>query len=117
MPTSIYLMSLTDQGIKGIKDAPNRRAESENKVTDLGGSIVGSYLTMGAYDRLLIVDLPAGDAAVKLALGMGTTGNVRTTTMSGYSGDEAIDYFATSLPWHVPFPLPALAGQRKLSRS
>ncbi len=31
MPTFIYLMSLTDQGIKGIKDAPNRRAESEKK--------------------------------------------------------------------------------------
>lgn len=49
---------------------------------------------MGAYDRLLIVDLPDGDATVKLALGMGTTGNVRTTTMRGYSGDEAMDIIA-----------------------
>ncbi len=94
MPTFIYLMSLTDQGIKGIKDAPNRRAESEKRVADLGGSIVGSYLTMGAYDRLMIVDLPDGDAAAKLALNMGTTGNVRTTTMRGYSGDEAMDIIA-----------------------
>ena len=94
MPTFIYLMSLTDQGIKGIKDAPNRRAESEKRVADLGGSIVGSYLTMGAYDRLLIVDLPDGESAAKLALGMGTTGNVRTTTLRGYSGDEAMDIIA-----------------------
>ena len=51
---------------------------------------------MGSFDRLLIVDLPEGDAAAKLALGMGGTGNVRTTTLRAFGDDEALDIIANS---------------------
>ena len=37
MATFIMLMNLTDEGIKGIKDAPNRRAKVEKLLGDLGG--------------------------------------------------------------------------------
>ena len=96
MPTFVYLMNLTDQGIKGIKEAPNRKAAAEKMISDLVGTVVGNYLTMGSFDRLLIVDLPEGDAAAKLALGMGGTGNVRTTTLRAFGDDEALDIIANS---------------------
>ncbi len=42
MATFIMLANLTDEGIKGIKDAPNRRAAAEKLAADQGGKIVVS---------------------------------------------------------------------------
>ena len=90
MPEFIYLMNLTDQGIKGVKEAPKRREAAQKMIADLGGSIVNSYLTMGMYDRILIVDFPDGEAAAKCALGFGRTGNMRTTTLRGFNDEDSM---------------------------
>jgi uncharacterized protein with GYD domain len=42
-------------------------------------------MTMGAYDLVAILELPSDEAAAKFALAIGKLGNVRTTTMKGFS--------------------------------
>ncbi|MFP6712829.1 MAG: GYD domain-containing protein [Rhodospirillales bacterium] len=96
MPTFIYLMNFTDQGVKNIKDAPQRKEAAQKMISDLGGTMVSTYLTTGEFDRILIVDFPEGGAAAKFALGMGATGNVRTTTMRGFDEDEAMEIISGS---------------------
>ena len=66
MATFIYLVNLTDEGIKGIADTPHRRAAAEKMISDLGGEIKGTWLTMGMYDRVLVVDFPDGEANLRL---------------------------------------------------
>ncbi|MBT5896663.1 MAG: GYD domain-containing protein [Rhodospirillaceae bacterium] len=90
MATFIYLMNLTDEGVKGISDAPSRRAGAEKMIGDLGGELVGTWLTMGMYDRVLIVNFLQGDAAAKFAIGMGKKGFSRLTTLRGFDNDEAL---------------------------
>ena len=89
MATFIYLVNQTDEGIKSIADAPNRRAAAEKMISDLGGEIIGTWLTMGMYDRVLVVDFPDGEAAAKFAIGWGKRGVGRTITLRGFDHDEA----------------------------
>ncbi len=94
MATFIMLMNLTEEGVKGIKDAPNRRAAVEKLVGDLGGEIKSSYLTMGNYDRVLVIDFPDGESAAKFAISLGSRGFIRTNTLRAFDNDEALAIIA-----------------------
>ena len=95
MATFIMLSNLTDEGIKGIKDAPNRRAAVEKLVSEVGGKIVTSYLTMGSYDRITILDMPDGEAMARFALAFGAMGFQRTTTLRGFPDKEGQELIAS----------------------
>jgi uncharacterized protein with GYD domain len=94
MATFIMLANLTEEGIKGIKDSPNRRAKVYKLVGDLGGEIKSNYLTMGSYDRVLVVDFPDGESAAKFAISLGSGGFVRTNTLRAFEDDEALAIIA-----------------------
>ncbi len=88
MPTFISYLNWTEQGIRNVKDAPDRAEAARAAVKKLGGEIKDVYLTTGQYDLLVIVDLPDADAMAKLALNLGQQGNVRSTTVRGFTEDE-----------------------------
>jgi uncharacterized protein with GYD domain len=44
-------MRLTDQGIKNIKDAPQRIHEGITAFEKAGGTIIGFHSVMGEYDN------------------------------------------------------------------
>jgi uncharacterized protein with GYD domain len=94
METFIMLINLTEEGVKGIKDAPNRRAAVEKLVGDLGGEIKSSYLTLGRYDRVLVIDFPDGQSAAKFAISLGSRGFNRTDTLRAFNDDEALAIIA-----------------------
>ena len=50
MPTYIVLMKLTDQGIKMVKDAPDRIEAAISSLEALGGKVNGFYATLGKYE-------------------------------------------------------------------
>ena len=88
MPTYIGFASYTDQGIRNVKDSPNRLDATKNLVKDLGGELKQFYLTMGAYDIVIVFDLPGDDAAAKFALSLCSLCNVRTTTVKAFTEAE-----------------------------
>jgi uncharacterized protein with GYD domain len=94
MATFIMLINLTEEGVKGIKDAPNRRAAAEKLVSELGGEVKSSYLTLGSYDRVLVVDFPDDESAAKFAISSGTRGFIRTNTLRAFKDDEALTIIA-----------------------
>ena len=97
MPTYISFASYTDQGIRNVKDSPKRLDAAKDLAKDLGGELKQFYLTMGAYDIVIILDLPGDDAAAKFALSLCARGNVRTTTVKAFTEAEYRDIVA-SLP-------------------
>ena len=97
MATFIMLINLTDEGIKGIKEAPNRRTAVEKLVGDLGGEIKSSYLTMGCYDRVLVVDFPDSESAAKFTISVGSKGFNRTNTLRAFNDDEALQIVSDAL--------------------
>ena len=54
----------------------------------MGGELKSFYLLMGPYDALLIAEMPDEKAAVKVALAIGSLGNVRTETLRAFTESE-----------------------------
>ena len=88
MPTYIVLMKLTEEGIKTIKDAPQRVKENAQNMEKVKGKMKGFWLTMGEYDYVAIGEAPNDDIAMTFMLGMGAQGFVRTTTLKAFSLEE-----------------------------
>ncbi len=88
MPTFISYVNWTDQGIKNVKDAPNRAEAAKAALKALGGEVKEIYVTTGQYDLLVIAEAPDGDVMAKFALAVAVQGNVRTTTCRGFTEDE-----------------------------
>ena len=88
MPTFMLSLNWTDQGIRGIKDAPKRVQGARDLAKKVGVEIKHVYLTNGDSDLVVFVDTPNGDNVAKFALALGSMGNVRTRTARAWSQEE-----------------------------
>ena len=87
MATYISLLNFTDQGIRNIKDSPDRFGAFRATAEKLGVSVKGFYYTVGHHDMVVILE--GSDEAVTTALlKTGSLGNVRSETLRGFSVDE-----------------------------
>lgn len=87
MATYVILASFTDQGIRAVKDSPDRLEAFKALAERFGASIRQVWYTVGAHDLVVVVD--GTDEAVTLALlKVGSLGNVRTSSMRAFSPDE-----------------------------
>jgi uncharacterized protein with GYD domain len=87
MATFISLVNFTDQGIRAVKDSPDRFQAFKALGEKAGVAVKAVYWTVGSYDLVLIVE---GDeeAATSLLLKVGSLGNTRTQTLRGFSEQE-----------------------------
>ena len=97
MATYIMLINYTDQGIRNIKDSPQRADAARQALSDMGGEMKELYMTMGGYDLVVVAEAPSDDVIAKFALTVGAQGNVRTTTLQAFSESEMGDIIG-SLP-------------------
>ena len=88
MPTYVVLANWTDQGIRTVKESPQRLDATRKAIEAAGGKLIGFYLTMGKYDEVLIVEGPSDAVAATMALSSGSQGNVRTETLKAFPEDE-----------------------------
>ena len=88
MPTYIVLYKLTEQGIKNIKEAPQRIEEGIKASEAMGVKVIGFYSVMGEYDYVGIAEFPNDETVLTLALAFGAQGNVRTTTLKAFTKEE-----------------------------
>ena len=87
MSTFISLLSFTEQGIRNVKESPNRAEAFKGLASKLGLTIQSIHWTSGAYDMVVITE--GGDEATMAALlSVGALGNVRSQTLRAYSADE-----------------------------
>jgi len=87
MPTFVTLVSFTDQGIKNVKDSPDRLDKFKQMAEKMGLKVKDVYYTVGAYDIVTITE-GTGEALTAALLKVGSMGNIRTQTMRGFSPDE-----------------------------
>jgi uncharacterized protein with GYD domain len=88
MHTYIILAKLTDQGLKAIKNAPERIEESIKHFETMGGKVSGFYTVMGEYDYVAIFEAPSDEAFMTFLLRVSAGGNVRTTTLKAFTKEE-----------------------------
>ena len=87
MATFITLVNFTDQGIRNIKESPERFEAFKAAGEKLGVTVKSAIYTVGHYDMVLVVE-GSEEAATALLLKVGSLGNVRTQTLRGFSVDE-----------------------------
>ena len=88
MATYISLIKLTHQGVTSIKDGPARLDAGRSTLKSFGSELKAFYLTMGSYDIVAISEAPDDTAAAKVALAIGSAGNVTTETLRAFTEDE-----------------------------
>ena len=88
MPTYISLIQYTRQGLQKIKESPARLDHAKKGYEAAGGKIKDFYLVMGEYDIVVVADLPNDEAAAKLALTLGSAGNIRSRTSRAFNEAE-----------------------------
>ena len=85
MATHIVLIDFTDQGIRNVKQSPERAKGAIAAAEKLGIRVKG---TLGAHDAVLVAESPDDEAITAWALGLSSLGNVRTQTMRAFTADE-----------------------------
>jgi len=88
MPTYITLYKWTEQGIKNVKQSPERAAAASKAAEAVGIKTLGLYLTQGEYDLVGISECPDEQTGVAAFLAQGAQGFVRTTTMRAFTMAE-----------------------------
>lgn len=87
MATFISLLNWTEQGIRNVKDSPDRYVAFCSIAEPLGVKVHSIWWTVGSYD--LVATLEGEEEAVtSLLLKLGSLGNVRTQTLRAYSQQE-----------------------------
>lgn len=88
MATYVTLYKFTDQGIRNVKDSPNRLQKAIEAGKKMGVKITGAYYTIGEYDLVIIAEAADEAAGVAHTLAIGALGNVRSTTLKAFSPAE-----------------------------
>jgi len=86
--TYVFLSKLTDQGMRGIRDAPARMSSGKKAAKQFGGKFRHWYLTIGAYDGVFVADFPDDKAAAQFALARSSRGNIRFTMLTAFTEAE-----------------------------
>jgi uncharacterized protein with GYD domain len=86
----LFVMSLnwTEQGIRGVKDAPKRANAAKALAKKTGVEIKQLYLTSGDTDMVAILETSNGDNVAKFAMALGALGNVRSRTARAWTEAE-----------------------------
>ncbi len=90
MATYIVLFGFTEQGIRNIKDSPDRVVKAKQSFQDMGASVKAFYGLLGhqQYDTMFIVEAPNDETMAKAVLAVAMLGNVRTQTLRAFTEDE-----------------------------
>ena len=88
MPIFVTLYKFTEQGFRNIKDSPQRLSAGLKSFESRGGKVLGAYYTMGEYDLVVIGEIADEQAGMANALAQASLGNVRSTTLCGYTPSE-----------------------------
>jgi uncharacterized protein with GYD domain len=88
MAKYIMLMNWTDQGIKTVKDSPNRLDAAREAARKTGVTVEDFFMTLGVYDMVTIVDAPDDAAFAKFVLATAQAGNIRTSSLKAFTEEE-----------------------------
>jgi len=82
MPTYVMLTNLTADGVRTLKDNPNRVTEVNKEVEQLGVTVKDQYATLGQYDFVTIVEAPDDKTMAKVSVELGSRGTMKSQTLA-----------------------------------
>ena len=88
MPIYVTSYKLSESGSKNINQLAERMEDNRRSAEQIGGKVLGLYITMGKYDFLSLVDWPTDEIAAAMSLVISERGNAQTTTMRAFTEEE-----------------------------
>jgi len=89
----ILLTKLTSDGVKTIKNNPDRIAEVNHEMEQIGLKVHHQWATLGRYDFISVVEADSAEAMAKASLELGSRGTTVNETLGAIPSEE----FAGSL--------------------
>ena len=87
MATFIAVINFTDQGVRAVKESPNRLATATKLAESRGVKVKQAFWTLGQYDMVVISE-GADEAVAAWMYKVGSLGNIRSTTLRAFTLDE-----------------------------
>jgi uncharacterized protein with GYD domain len=85
----MILFSLTQKGVKEIKDSPARITTAKEIIRKMGGEVRDFYAILGSqYDTMFILDAANDEKLGGMVLAIARLGYVRTQTYRLFNEDE-----------------------------
>jgi len=84
----MMLMKLTDQGIKNVREAPERYEGAIKAFEKTGGKVIGFWIAIGKYDYVSVGESTSDEAALAFAVALSSLGNVRVESVKLYSREQ-----------------------------
>jgi len=94
MAVNVILWKFTDQGIRNLKDSPNRLAAGIKAFEAAGGKIHAAYYLSGEYDLITIGEIGDEMAGLVHTLGMNLLGNAKSITLRAFTPTEFAEALA-----------------------
>jgi uncharacterized protein with GYD domain len=88
MPTFVMLTNLTPDGVRTLKNNPNRVQEVNKEVEQLGAKVLDQWATLGQYDFVTIVEAPDPQTMAKVSVELGSRGTMTSQTLSAIAADD-----------------------------
>jgi uncharacterized protein with GYD domain len=88
MPTYVMLTNLTAEGVRTLKNNPNRVGEVNKEVEQIGAKVLAQYATLGQYDFVTIVEAPDDKTMAKVSVELGSRGTMSSQTLAAMPADE-----------------------------
>ncbi|MEA3119796.1 MAG: hypothetical protein QOI13_3066 [Paraburkholderia sp.] len=88
MATYIVLAQFTDQGIRTIKNSPQRASQVAEMAKGFGCEMKEIYWTLGQYDIVVVMEAKDEQSLCTFGYALGSAGNVRTQTLRAFTKDE-----------------------------
>jgi uncharacterized protein with GYD domain len=88
METYVTLASYTGEGVQHMGESPERLDAARDVVESMGGELTHFFLTMGAYDAVVIMEMPDAETATQAGITISGAGAVRTETLRAFPEGE-----------------------------
>lgn len=93
MPTYIMYSKLTTEGVRTIKENPQRILEVNDEVKQLGVEVREQYASLGPYHFISIVEAPNEQAIARAAIELGSRGTAQYEIVPAISVEKLIASF------------------------
>ena len=88
MPTFILLSTLTQQGLQTLKSNPERLAQVNQDIEELGARVLHQWATLGEFDFVSVVEAPDIATIARISVALGARGSIRIETLPALEIDE-----------------------------
>ncbi len=88
MPTYVMLTNLTPEGVRTLKNNPNRVTEVNKEVEAIGVKVVAQYATLGQFDFVTVVEAPDSQTMAKVSVELGSRGTMTSQTLAAMAIED-----------------------------